>query len=124
MGLGVAVYLLIKFINNDIIVQPWISWYNDSIIGFLIVLCLFYALWYWIYPYFVRMQKITLLVLGILFILLGYNYLVASWPNDQFVGDIIRLFGTILVLFWATWNLTPISSIKRQEESEQEIIEV
>lgn len=97
---------------------------NIAIFVVMIVLLLLFAIFFGIAPKVMKYPKITLLVCWLAFILLGKLYLVNDFQSSNYLGDIVIVFGILVVFLGATGFLITSKVIQEEKQSNMEIIEV
>ncbi len=85
----------------------------------IIVLAGYMMIVYGIYPLYHPMQKRILTVLGLASIICGHSVLLNDANASIYVGDMMKLFGALIIWFGATGILSSNKSIvsKKREQS-------
>lgn len=79
---------------------------------------------YGLYPLYHPMQKRLLLVLWLICLTLGQMIFINDVDSAIYTGDIVKLFGVLVIWFGATGLMTQNKSIESQKRSKSlEIIE-
>lgn len=117
-------YVLYLFLKGQTIVQTGFSEYNMIYILVLLVSCLYLFVFFAVYPIYIKMSKVTLLVLGIALIIMGDTVLINIPDQKIYISDIIKVFGVIIsLLSWTNVFIT--SKVKKEKETKKvEIIEI
>lgn len=120
----VIVYMISMMVNGAVVVQA--EYLGANLVASLgvIAVALYLFVIYGVYPLYHPMQKRTLLVLWLLCIALGHNILLNDITNWIYAGDMLKLFGVLIIWFGATGILSKNKSIQSQKrEKHLEIIE-
>lgn len=120
----VIVYMISMMINGAIVVQAEYLGANFVASLGVILVALYLLVIYGVYPLYHPMQKRTLLVLWLLCIALWHIVLLNDITSWVYAGDMLKLFGVLIIWFGATGILSKNKSIQSQKrEKHLEIIE-
>ena len=92
--------------TQAIIVQPEYSGMNVVSLIAMMALAGYMMIVYGIYPLYHPMQKRILAILGIAAIIFGQVVLLNDYNTFMYAGDIVKIFGVMIVWFGATGLLT------------------
>jgi hypothetical protein len=92
--------------SQAVIVQPEYSGMNFVSLMTMIVIAGYMMIVYGIYPLYHPMQKRILAIVGIASILFGHVVLLNDYNTSMYAGDIMKIFGVMIVWFGATGLLT------------------
>ncbi len=99
-----------------VIVQPEYSGMNIVSLLAMIVIAGYMMIVYGIYPLYHPMQKRILAILGIVAIVFGQVVLLNDYNTGMYAGDIMKIFGVMIVWLGATGILTSTSKIAGQKK--------
>ena len=120
----ILVYTINMMMNGIVTVQTEYLGMNILANLSLIAIAGYVLLVYGVYPFYHPMQKRTLSVLWLLCIGLWQVVLLNDVDAGIYSGDMMKLFGVLLIWFGATWILSNNTAIQSQKkEKTLEIIE-
>lgn len=111
------------FSSQAIIVQPEYSGMNIISMVAMIAIAIYMMIVYGVYPLYHPMQKRILTLVGILAIVFGQAVLLNDYNTSMYAGDIMKVFGVLIIWFGATGLLTSKKIIAQKKWKSIEIIE-
>ncbi len=120
---AVIIYTWSLISSQTIIVQPEYSGMNFVSLLIMIALAGYMMIVYGIYPLYHPMQKRILAILGIAAIIFGQVVLLNDYNTFMYAGDIVKIFGVMIVWFGATGLLTSKKIAEQKKWKSIEIIE-
>lgn len=117
-------YLVYSMVTGVMIVVPQYVALNYVFYGFFLLLSLYIAVYYGIYPMHIKFSRAILFVIGLSAIIMGKTVLANSGIDGIFFGDIACVFWVVTLILGPTGMLFTQSIKKQKEEKELEIIEV
>ena len=119
-----AWYLIYSLIVWKSIVQSQYSNMNLLFYIILIAICMYIAIFYWIYPIHIKFSRSTLFVLWLSAIIMWKTVFLDDPMNNIYFWDISSVLWVIILIIWPT-NLITTSKVKKiKEDKNIEIIEV
>lgn len=119
-----AWYLIYSLIVWKSIVQSQYSNMNVLFYLILIAICMYIAIFYWIYPIHIKFSRSTLFVLWLSAIIMWKTVFLDDPMNNIYFWDISSVLWVIILIIWPT-NLITTSKVKKiKEDKNIEIIEV
>lgn len=116
-------YVVWLYINDAVLVRPAFEVYNMlAFVGVWIVLVFFLVAVF--VPQLLPDNRWAVPLFGIVLVLCAHYYLVDTPDRYVFVRDIMKVFGLMLVIAWATKSLIPESVREERAQKNVEIIEV
>ena len=91
---------------SAMIVQPEHAGMNFISILAMLAIAIYMMIVYGIYPLYHPMQKRTLPIVGLATILFGQSILANDYNTGIYAGDIMKIFGAMILWFGATGLLT------------------
>ncbi len=122
LSISMISYLLYLYITGQNIMITELQNYNLIATIVLILLSLFFGIFYWVYPVYLKWYKLILLFMWLFHILVWKFYLVNN--VELRVWDVVIFYWVIIVLFGSTWVLLTKKVKKEQEDKKIEVIEV
>jgi len=123
IGGAVILYTGTLISTQAIIVQPEYSGMNLVSLLSMIAIAGYMMVVYGIYPLYHPMQKRILGVVGIAAIVFGQVVLLNDYNTSMYAGDIVKIFGVMIVWFGATGLLTSKKIAEQKKWKSIEIIE-
>ncbi len=121
--LSAIVYLAFLFVTWTIIVNENFLDQNKIINWFYIIIFLYYLVFYIIKPTYIKRFKLRNTLIWIFIVTASQSFLLNSWHDWLFFGDIFTIFWIFLTIIWPT-NLLISKKIKQEkQEKKMEIIE-
>lgn len=117
-------YLVYSILNWVMIVNPQYIELNYIFYAILIILSLYIAVYYGIYPMHIKFSRAILFVIGIASIIMGKTVLANNGIEGVFFWDIACVFWVITLIIGPTGLIFTQKVKKQKEERELEIIEV
>ncbi len=121
--LWAIVYLIFLFSNGTIIVKEDFLDQNNIINWIYIIIFLYYLVFYIIKPTYIKRFKLRNTLIGIFMITASQSFLLNSWHEWLYFGDIFTVFGIFLTIIWPTNLLISQKLKKEKQEKKMEIIE-
>ena len=119
-----AWYLVYSRILWKSIVEPQYENLNLMFYIILITICLYIAVFYWIYPIHIKFSRSTLFVLWLSAIIMWKTVFNDDPMNNIYFWDLSCVLWVLILIIWPT-NLITTSQVKKsKEEKNIEIIEV
>ena len=119
-----AWYLIYSLIVWKSIVQSQYSNMNLLFYIILIAICMYIAIFYWIYPIHIKFSRSTLFVLWLSAIIMWKTVFLDNPMNNIYFWDISSVLWVVILIIWPT-NLITTSKVKKiKEDKNIEIIEV
>ena len=119
-----AWYLIYSLIVWKSIVQSQYSNMNVLFYLILIAICMYIAIFYWIYPIHIKFSRSTLFVLWLSAIIMWKTVFLDDPMNNIYFWDISSVLWVVILIIWPT-NLITTSKVKKiKEDKNIEIIEV
>jgi hypothetical protein len=119
-----AWYLIYSLIVWKSIVQSQYSNMNLLFYIILIAICMYIAIFYWIYPIHIKFSRSTLFVLWLSAIIMWKTVFLDDPMNNIYFWDISSVLWVVILIIWPT-NLITTSKVKKiKEDKNIEIIEV
>ena len=119
-----AWYLIYSLIVWKPIVQSQYSNMNILFYLILIAICMYIAIFYWIYPIHIKFSRSTLFVLWLSAIIMWKTVFLDDPMNNIYFWDISSVLWVVILIIWPT-NLITTSKVKKiKEDKNIEIIEV
>ena len=119
-----AWYLIYSLIVWKSIVQSQYSNMNLLFYLILIAICMYIAIFYWIYPIHIKFSRSTLFVLWLSAIIMWKTVFLDDPMNNIYFWDISSVLWVVILIIWPT-NLITTSKVKKiKEDKNIEIIEV
>jgi hypothetical protein len=119
-----AWYLVYWLIVWKSIVEPQYENLNLMFYIILITICLYIAVFYWIYPIHIKFSRSTLFVLWLSAIIMWKTVFNDDPMNNIYFWDLSCVLWVLILIIWPT-NLITTSQVKKsKEEKNIEIIEV
>jgi len=119
-----AWYLVYSLIVWKPIVQSQYSNMNILFYLILIAICMYIAIFYWIYPIHIKFSRSTLFVLWLSAIIMWKTVFLDDPMNNIYFWDISSVLWVVILIIWPT-NLITTSKVKKiKEDKNIEIIEV
>ena len=119
-----AWYLIYSLIVWKSIVQSQYSNMNLLFYIILIAICMYIAIFYWIYPIHIKFSRSTLFVLWLSAIIMWKTVFLDDPMNNIYFWDISSVLWVFILIIWPT-NLITTSKVKKiKEDKNIEIIEV
>lgn len=116
IGGAVIFYTAMLFSSDAIIVQPEYNGMNLVSLWAMILLAWYMMIVYGIYPLYHPMQKRILALLGIGTIVFGHVILLNDYNTAMYAGDIMKIFGVMIIWLGATGILTSTKKIAGQKK--------
>lgn len=116
IGGAVILYTAMLFSSQTVIVQPEYSGMNLISLLAMILMAGYMMIVYGIYPLYHPMQKRILAILGIGAIVFGHVVLLNDYNTGIYAGDIMKIFGVVIVWLGATGILTSTKKIAWQKK--------
>lgn len=120
----VIAYMAWMMYVGVVVVHPEYSGMNTLASLGTILIAWYVMVVYGLYPLYHPMQKRLLLVLWLICLTLGQMIFINDVDSAIYTGDIVKLFGVLVIWFGATGLMTQNKSIESQKRSKSlEIIE-
>ena len=119
-----AWYLIYSLIVWKSIVQSQYSNMNVLFYLILIAICMYIAIFYWIYPIHISFSRSTLFVLGLSAIIMWKTVFIDDPMNNIYFWDLSCVLWLLILIIWPTNIITTSSVKKKKEDKNLEIIEV
>ena len=113
---AVILYTGMLVSSHTIIVQPEYLGMNLVSMITMIIIAGYMMIVYGIYPLYHPMQKRILAIIGIACIIFGHTILLNDYNSSIYAGDIMKIFGVIIVWLGATGILTSTKKIAGQKK--------
>lgn len=117
----IILFLAYLFTNWVTVVKNWYERFNKLFYAILFIIFLYYLIFYTIKPIYFKWFKIINTFIWLWIIFISQYFIINSWVDGIFYGDILCIIWVILTIIWPT-NL--LISKKDQKEKDLEIIEV
>jgi hypothetical protein len=121
--LSVIIYLVFLFSNWTIIVNESFLDQNKAIFGLYMVIFLYYLVFYIIKPTYIKKFKLRNTLIWIFMIVASQSFLLNSWNESLYFGDIFTVIWIFLTIIWPTNLLISQKLKKEKQEKRMEIIE-
>ena len=117
-------YLVYLFSTGKIIVHPGFLEFNVLYFVVLAVVGIYLFVLFAVHPMYMKINKVSLFVLGIALVLIGDTVLINNVESSIYISDLVKiLWSVLIVLAWTNFFVS--AKVKKQkEESKMEIIEV
>lgn len=117
-------YIIYLFSTGKIIVNEWFLEFNMLYYIVLLVVWIYLFVLFAIHPIYMKINKVSLFVLGIALVLIGDTVLVNNSEVYIYICDLVKILGSFLVVLAWTNFFVSSKAKKQKEESTLEIIEV
>lgn len=121
--LSAIVYLVFLFVSWTTIVNEIFLDQNKIINWFYIIIFLYYLIFYTIKPTNIIKFKLRNTLIWIFMITVSQSFLLNSWHEWLYFGDIFTVFWIFLTIIWPTNLLISQKLKKEKQEKKMEIIE-
>ncbi|MEI6425775.1 MAG: hypothetical protein WCO66_00305 [Candidatus Absconditabacteria bacterium] len=117
-------YLGYLFVGQQVILQTGFAQRNILYYIVLAAALIYVLIFFSIYPFYFKISKVSLFVLGLALIVLGDGVLLNDITKQIFVADLIKILGVVFTLLAFT-DFFVTSKVKKQhQDSKVEIIEI
>lgn len=117
-------YIIYLFFTWKTIVNEWFLDFNTLYYIVLVVVWIYLFVLFAIHPMYMKINKVSLFVLGIALVLIGDSVLVNKTDLYIYISDLVKILWSILVVLAWTNFFVSSKAKKEKEESKLEIIEV
>ncbi|MDD3263107.1 MAG: hypothetical protein PHR61_04670 [Candidatus Absconditabacteria bacterium] len=117
-------YITYLFFTGKTIVYQGFSEFNILYFIILAIIALYLFILFAIHPIYMKINKITLFVMGIGLVLMGDTVFINNSELYIYISDITKILGSFLVVLAWTNFFVSSKSKKQKENSKMEIIEV
>ncbi|AHB41793.1 hypothetical protein P148_SR1C00001G1014 [candidate division SR1 bacterium RAAC1_SR1_1] len=121
---GFIGYIAYLFFSSKIIVSEGFLEFNTLYYSILAIVGIYLFVLFAIHPIYMKINKVSLFVLGIALVLIGDSVLINNIESYVYISDLVKILGSFLVVLAWTNFFVSAKAKKEKEESKLEIIEV